>query len=253
VQSGIKNVVIAVLDPNPIVSGKGISYLQSHGIVTTVGVLKDEGLDLIHKFKINLQKKCYFILKWAQTSNGIIGVKDHPIKISLPSTDILTHTWRSMHDGIMIAKNTLSTDQPSLTTRHVNGPNPRAIFLSPEASDLKKYAFNDLYKDALVLTTDENISSGNIRKIVIRDSYDIEEISLALYNENIYSCIVEGGGKLLQNFIDQNAWHEARIIVNSKPYHAIHGTTVNAPKIQHNYDRKLELGEDTIYWLRNRY
>jgi diaminohydroxyphosphoribosylaminopyrimidine deaminase/5-amino-6-(5-phosphoribosylamino)uracil reductase len=252
VQSGIKNVVVSAIDPNPIVSGNGIAYLQKHGIQTTVGVLKNEGIDLIHKFKINLQKQCYFILKWAQTSNGIMGVKDHPLKISLSSTDILTHTWRGEHDGIMIAKNTLSIDQPSLTVRHINGPNPRAIFVCPEASDLKKYTFNDLYKDALVLTIDENLPSGNLKKIIIQDSYNIEEISIALFRENIYSCIVEGGAKLLQSFIDKNAWHEARIIVNKKPYPIEHSNTILSPSFQHKYEKKMEVGEDTIYWFRNR-
>jgi diaminohydroxyphosphoribosylaminopyrimidine deaminase/5-amino-6-(5-phosphoribosylamino)uracil reductase len=191
-------------------------------------------------------------LKWAQTSNGIMGVKDHPIKISLPSTDILSHTWRSEHDGILIAKNTLRIDQPSLTVRHINGPNPRAIFLCPEASDLKKYTSNDLYKDALVLTNDEKLPSGKIKKIMIQDSYNIEEISCALFNENIFSCIVEGGAKLFKSFIDRNAWHEARIIVNKKPYPIEHSNTILSPSFHRTYDKKMEVGEDTIYWFRNR-
>ncbi|MBC7748276.1 MAG: bifunctional diaminohydroxyphosphoribosylaminopyrimidine deaminase/5-amino-6-(5-phosphoribosylamino)uracil reductase RibD, partial [Methylotenera sp.] len=70
----IKRVVIAMQDPNPLVSGKGIEKLKNAGIEVSIGVLKNEALNLNKRFLKNiLEKRPYIILKWAQTIDGFLA------------------------------------------------------------------------------------------------------------------------------------------------------------------------------------
>ena len=69
-----KKVVIANIDPNPLVSGKGIAILKKSGIQVEQGILEDEGLDLNKRFfKSTINKNPYVILKWAETADGYIA------------------------------------------------------------------------------------------------------------------------------------------------------------------------------------
>src|ERR1043165_2079366 len=73
-RTGIRQVVIAMRDPNPLVSGKGIARLQASGVVITEGILAAESRALNKRFIIfHEQKRPYIILKWALSADGFIS------------------------------------------------------------------------------------------------------------------------------------------------------------------------------------
>ncbi len=76
IRAGVKRVVIATLDPNPVVSGKGVEKLRSSGIEVRVGVLEEEAKRLNEDFFTYItQKRPYITLKLAQSIDGCIATK----------------------------------------------------------------------------------------------------------------------------------------------------------------------------------
>ena len=74
IQQGVKRVVIANIDPNPLVAGSGIKKLKEAGIEVLTGILEKDGLDLNKRFFTFMEKQRPFILlKWAQTEDGFIA------------------------------------------------------------------------------------------------------------------------------------------------------------------------------------
>ena len=152
VRKGLKRVVIATLDPNPKVAGRGVKILQDAGIEVTVGVMEEEARWLNRRFMTVQEKhRPYVILKWAETEDGIIDVcrdslykplsptdsspnlEEHlkcgPIKISSSVTKTLNHQVRVEEDAIMVATKTALLDDPHLTVTKWTGRNPVRVLL----------------------------------------------------------------------------------------------------------------------------
>jgi 3,4-dihydroxy 2-butanone 4-phosphate synthase/GTP cyclohydrolase II len=69
-------------------------------------------------------------LTYAQTLDGCIATADRrPLSLSSPAAQTLTHQLRASHDAILIGVGTVLTDNPRLTVRLVEGPDPRPIVL----------------------------------------------------------------------------------------------------------------------------
>ena len=135
VRKGLKRVVIATLDPNPKVAGRGVKILQDAGIEVVVGVLEEEARWLNRRFMTVQEKhRPYVILKWAETADGIIDVcreekGNGPIKISNSVTKTLNHQVRVEEDAIMVATCTALLDDPHLTVTKWTGRNPVRVLL----------------------------------------------------------------------------------------------------------------------------
>ncbi len=118
--SGIKRVVSAIKDPNPLVSGKGLEYLINNGIEVKDGVLSKEAKQINEIFFKYITTGLPFItVKDAVTLDGNIGYKTDTEKIYISSTKSLeyTHYIRFINDAIMISVNTLIKDDPMLDVR----------------------------------------------------------------------------------------------------------------------------------------
>ena len=73
IEKGVGHVVVGMLDPNPLVAGKGVAMLREAGIDVTVGVMEKECRELNKRFLcLHEKKRPYVILKWAQTADGFI-------------------------------------------------------------------------------------------------------------------------------------------------------------------------------------
>src|SRR6202012_5989917 len=107
--------VVACLDSNPLVAGKGIAKLRSAGIEVVTGVLEKEARDLNKRFFTYHEKKQpYIILKWAQTKDGFISKKAPFTKeenwITNDESKKLVHMWRAQEQAIMVGTNTALLD-----------------------------------------------------------------------------------------------------------------------------------------------
>src|SRR5207247_2413973 len=124
----------------------------------------------------------------------------------------LVHKWRSEEQAVMIGTNTALTDNPQLTVRDWKGKNPVRIVL--DRSLKLSSTLNIFNNDAMTIVFNENKNEKEKNTEWIKVDFGkevLKEILNHLYQKNIQSIIVEGGAKLLQSFIDENLWDEARI------------------------------------------
>lgn len=185
IRKGVKRVVCGCVDPFAKVQGRGIQKLRDAGIDVSVGVLEAECLELNKRFiTFNTEHRPYIILKWAQTANGFIDRDFHPIMISTPFTQMLSHKLRAENDAILVGRVTDERDHPQLNVRNWSGNDPLRLVLS--------------------------------------HGTDIQSLLVSLEKQNIQSLIVEGGAKTHLSFLDAGLWDEIR--VETAPVTVINGT-----------------------------
>jgi diaminohydroxyphosphoribosylaminopyrimidine deaminase / 5-amino-6-(5-phosphoribosylamino)uracil reductase len=173
--------------------------------------------------------------------------------ISNPYTNRLVHKWRSEEAAILVGTNTALSDDPALTARLWNGPHPIRLVVDKELRlplslqvfdrKVRTIVFNTLRhsmeegrgqdpagggQDPAGSGSDSAGSgsdpagngsdpAGNLLYYQLAtDSSLVQQIILALYRLNIQSVLVEGGARLLQSFIDEGYWDEARVITNEE-------------------------------------
>lgn len=215
----IQKVVIGCMDPFPQVKGKGIAALQLQGIEVTTNVLQQECMELNKRFiTFQTQHRPYIVLKWAQSANGRMARADRArFAISNQQSRRLVHKWRSQEASILVGTNTAFFDDPELTNRYWHGPQPLRLIVDMELrlpSTLK--LFNRQVSTIIFNTLKHEEQEGLSYYQVTTDASLVHQIVNALYQLKIQSVLVEGGAKLLQSFIDENMWDEARIITNEE-------------------------------------
>jgi diaminohydroxyphosphoribosylaminopyrimidine deaminase/5-amino-6-(5-phosphoribosylamino)uracil reductase len=224
VRKGLKRVVIATLDPNPKVAGRGVKILQDAGIAVTVGVMEEEARWLNRRFMTVQEKhRPYVILKWAETADGIIDVcreekGNGPIKISNSVTKTLNHQVRVEEDAIMVATTTALLDDPHLTVTKWTGKNPVRVLLDRSLRVPGNYRIFDGEARTIVFCCQQSIVNSrwsvgdNVELVGIDFDGDVvQSVMDELYKRGIMSIIIEGGAKWLQTVIDSGLWDEVRV------------------------------------------
>ena len=131
IRSKVSKVVIAMTDPNPKVSGKGISELKGAGIQTQVGIMEPEAKKLNEAFtKFISTKKPFVTLKIAQSLDGRIATARGESKwITGPEARAYVHKLRDEVDAVLVGIGTVKKDNPSLDCRTGGGKNPFRIIV----------------------------------------------------------------------------------------------------------------------------
>lgn len=217
IQERVPKVVVGCRDPFPQVDGKGIERMVAAGIIVETGLLEAESRQINRRFfRVHQQHRPYFILKWAQTANGIIGAAaGRPrLQISTPVSNRLVHRWRSEEAAILVGTNTAAQDNPRLNNRLWVGPSPVRVVLDrqlrlPEQLNLFQngatWVFNNI----------KTATEGNRHYYQLDQQGELAgQICRALQQLNIQSVLVEGGRQLLQTLLDAGCWDEARIITS---------------------------------------
>src|SRR5690554_6085418 len=245
----IPKVVIGCIDPFAKVAGKGIQLLKDNGIEVVTGILEEE-CKVSHKrfFTFHLKKRPYIILKWAQSADGFIAPikknEQKPVWLSNNYSRQLTHKWRSEEMAILVGKNTVIDDNPSLTTRNWKGKNPVRLFI--DAQNEIDNSHQILNEEASTYRFTKNKKSVN--DIVIPFENMVQEICTFCFENNLQSVIIEGGRQTLQSFIDAGLWDEARVF-KSEPI-LLNG--IKAPEIisaQKTTEQKI--ASDTLIIFKN--
>ncbi|MDQ1266094.1 MAG: diaminohydroxyphosphoribosylaminopyrimidine deaminase, partial [Bacteroidota bacterium] len=124
-------VVIGTLDPNPLVSGKGIRKLEAADINVKIGVLENDCKWVNRYFFKHITTGLpYITAKAAQSLDGCIATSLGESKwISCDESRRRSHLLRSEIDAVLIGRTTASTDNPKLTVRNVSGRNQKRIIL----------------------------------------------------------------------------------------------------------------------------
>jgi len=128
IAAGIKRVVAAMPDPNPLVSGKGFDELRAHGVHVDVGLLGDEALRLNRAFTlVHTEHRPMVIAKAATSLDSRIAAAPG-VRTPLTSAEAnrRTQRLRATVDAVAIGSGTLLADDPILTVRDCYRPRPLA-------------------------------------------------------------------------------------------------------------------------------
>lgn len=249
VELGFKKVVIGAMDSHDKVNGKGKKIIQDAGIEVITGVLEQGCIDVNKRFfTFHEKKRPFIILKWAESGDGFMDKDFKPTKISNSFTKQFVHQLRNNEHSILIGTMTALRDNPSLTTREIVGRNPTRILID---IDLKvPINFNIYNKEAetLVFNSVKEGEEGNIQFIKTSRENFIENMLKKLHELQIQSIIIEGGGLVLQQFIDANLWDEAIVIKNPN---LILENGTKAPKFNHKSSEDQDFKDNIIEFHRN--
>lgn len=255
-QHQIPEVVIGTVDPFDAVAGKGIAKLRSKGCHVRLGLLKEECRELNKRFfTFHEKKRPYVILKWAQTADGFIDMIRQPNAAKRPNwitsekLRMLVHKWRTEETSIMVGTQTALKDNPRLDVRDWNGPSPTRIVIDKKLKLTSSYYLLDNSHPTLVINELENMTNGLTRFIKTEKNTNIVRFVLdLLYEEGIQSLFVEGGRHLLQSFVDEGTWDEARMFLGQQFF----GDGVPAPIIRKVKNRQqINIGNELLYRVRN--
>lgn len=248
IKSGIKKVVVGSLDPNPLVSGKGIALLRKEGLNVEVGILREECDALNERFIFHMTYKQPFVyLKYAMTLDGKIATKTGDSKwISNEHSRQSVQKLRQKCSAIMVGINTVLADNPRLTCRIPKG---EALVRIVCDSQLKIPLDSYLVKSAKTIPTWIATCSDNLAqqqtlkemgcrliKVPRKDGkLDLKVLMTILGQEGIDSLLIEGGSSL--HFSALKAGIVNRLIV------------FIAPKIIGGLKAKTAISGEGLDWL----
>ncbi|HSV87071.1 MAG TPA: bifunctional diaminohydroxyphosphoribosylaminopyrimidine deaminase/5-amino-6-(5-phosphoribosylamino)uracil reductase RibD [Bacteroidales bacterium] len=257
IQNGIKRVVVGSIDSHSVVAGKGIARLRNHGCEVTVGVLKNSCLHINRRFfTFHGKKRPYIVLKWAQTADGYIDAprefpyEKPPARISSERFRLWVHKWRSEESAIMVGTNTALADNPKLSVRDWTGTNPLRIVIDRHLELPKSLQVFDNSQDTLVINEKIDKTENRVTYCSIPfagGQMNLHHLCSLLHSLNIQSVLVEGGRQLLQTFIDEGLWDEARVMVGQQFF----GQGVKSPVGISGIPEKVICGDETFYCFFN--
>lgn len=245
IEKKIPKVVIGCRDPFTEVNGRGIEKLKAAGVEVIEGILKEKCQQLNAPFfTYHTQRRPYIILKWAQTANGFMDVSRQQNEkgvnwITQPETKVLVHKWRAEVDAILVGANTVLNDDPTLTVREVEGPNPVRLVLDP--NDRINGDFKIFNSDVKTYIFPRNKESDGYVKLNAEEPL-LPQLMAFCYNQKIQSLLVEGGAYTLQQFLNEGLWDEARVLSGTTSF----DKGLNAPAMNLKPTETLAFGKDTL-------
>ena len=225
----IKKCVIACLDPNPIVAGRGKKILEEAGIEVVVGVREKEAKELNKVFmKYITEKNPYLFLKCAITLDGKIATNERDSKwITNEKAREKVQFLRHEYMSIMVGINTLINDNPRLTARIENGINPFRIVVDPHLCTPLESNFVNMADDnkSIIITSKENEKNDKIKelenknvKIIYMEGFDfsVDKILKKIGELKIDSVLLEGGSYLISKAFKENRIDGGEIFIAPK-------------------------------------
>ncbi|MFT6828147.1 MAG: diaminohydroxyphosphoribosylaminopyrimidine deaminase [Roseivirga sp.] len=244
VAKGVKRVIIAAMDSNPLVGGKGIEKLRNAGIEVVTGVLEKEARDLNVRFFTMIEKqRPYIILKWAQTADGFVARKNFDSKwISSEQSRMMVHQWRAEEDAILVGTNTAEYDNPQLNVRDWAGKSPLRLVIDKALRLPQSLNLFDGTLPTVVYNLESNEERENLSLVELPENQFLESLLSDLHQRKIQSLFVEGGSQLLNSFLDLGLWDEARVFESETTF----GEGIAAPKIKITQSNQIQLKEDVL-------
>ena len=238
IEAGISKVVVGSLDPNPLVSRKGIEELRNNGIEVVVGILKEK-CDSINEvfFHYIKTKTPYVVMKYAMTMDGKIATYTGRSKwITSDSSRKKVHEDRHRYSGIMVGASTVLQDNPMLDCRIENSKNPVRIICDTNLrTPIDSKIIKTANKISTIIATCENdkykqqlyIDKGC--KIVVvskkNNHVDLKELMKKLGEENIDSILLEGGGTLNWSALNSGIVNKVQAYIAPKIFGGIDAKT----------------------------
>lgn len=226
IEMGIKRCIVASLDPNPLVAGRGIQMMKDAGIEVETGILAKEADELNRIFmKYITTNKPYLFLKCAITLDGKVATKTGNSKW-ITNVESRERVQRLRHRlmGIMVGINTLLADDPSLTARIDGGIDPHRFVVDPELRTPLESKFVNATdgKSTIITSTDnqekveEYIQKGVNFIFLEGKDFFLKDILGEIGRLKIDSVMLEGGSHLISRAFAEGVIDGGEIFIAPK-------------------------------------
>ncbi len=226
ISKGIKDIVIAMRDPNQLVSGKGIKQLKKNGVNIRIGVLKEKAKNLNRVFIKNKTEDLPFVsIKFGLSLDGKIA------PLHAKSLDYITnheslkevHRMRTHADAVLTTSETIHKDDSHLGVRYVKGKDPLRVVID---SKLRTAINSRVYRDNNVVVATTLKSAAKKRKAFESQGIKIliykglrvplRHLLKDLYKLGVYNIMVEAGAKLATSLLKEHLADELTLFYAPK-------------------------------------
>jgi diaminohydroxyphosphoribosylaminopyrimidine deaminase / 5-amino-6-(5-phosphoribosylamino)uracil reductase len=219
ISSGIPRVVFGTIDTSEKVSEQGLARLKAAGCSVVTGVEEAECRRLNRRFfTFHEKKRPYITLKWAQSADKFLDIQrseDHmvgPNWITGRPERVLVHKWRAAEQAILAGAGTIRADNPGLDVREWKGANPVRIILSSSGIISNESLINVTNVTNIVFTHNPETKIPNVQIVLLNDKISSSlQVAGYLFKAGFQSLLIEGGAEVLNHFISEGLWDEARI------------------------------------------
>ncbi len=194
IDAGIKRVVIATLDPNPLVSGKGVAMLENANISVEIGLLEGESKELNRGFIKRMQTGLPFVTcKIAMSIDGKTSMASGQSKwITAIPARIDVQKLRAKNQAILTGSGTVLSDNPFMTLRLDNISNTPLRAVIDSKNQIHDPKLNIFSNDAPTqIFNPSNTKTTNSGKL------DLQDVLLQLGKQDINNVLLEAGPKLI--------------------------------------------------------
>ena len=222
--SGIRRVVVGMVDPDPRVAGQGIAILRAAGLEVEVGIALAECEALNAAYLCASRRgRPLVTLKAGLTLDGrIASANGESCWITGEAARLAGHRLRDVHDAILVGRGTLLADDPALTTRFEGGRDPLPVLLDSSRS----------------MPADARVLQGSRRPLLFHapeasgptpacvdlvavpraqsGGLSLPDVLSALRERGVHSVLVEGGGQVHRSFIDAGLVDRIELFISMK-------------------------------------
>jgi riboflavin-specific deaminase-like protein len=206
--------------------------------------------------------RAFVTLSWAQTLNAVIGERGGgPAALSSPESLLLTHRIRSLHAGILVGIRTVISDDPLLSVRLVDGPQPQPVILdSLLRTPLHSRLMGRADRKPWIFHAEEpgekgrNLTARGARLFRVgraRAGIDLAEVLDTLAGQGIGSLMVEGGAGVLSSFFAEGLFHQAVVTLSPVFMSGVslfRGDAGPAPAVRFQKTEWESHGSDVVMW-----
>lgn len=208
VEAGIRRVVASVEDPNPLVSGRGFTYLREHGVAVDVGLGAERATALNQPFFTLMREgRPFVILKAAVSTDGFIAESaDRRTILTSEPANRHAHRARAEVDAIAVGAGTILADDPTLTARTAYRERPliRVVFDRRLRTPPSSRLLSTLEAGPVIIVTGGHEADGAARRaleargaeVVTAGDGTIRAALRLLGDRHVGSLLVEGGSAL---------------------------------------------------------
>lgn len=251
IDAGLARVVVAHIDPNPQVAGKGIQRLREAGIEVEVGLLQEQAAQILAPFLKRMTKGLPWIIgKWAMTLDGKIATASGDSQwISNEKSRHVVHAIRGRVDAILVGSNTARQDNPLLTARP---PGPRLatrIVVDSQANiALNSKLCQTATQIPTIVATAKNVDQAKVSllqdcgcEVWVSDAEThagrLLELLAELTRRGMTNVLVEGGGQLMGTLLEVQQIDEIHLFLAGK---LLGGANAITPVSGRGFDKIIE-------------
>lgn len=248
IESGVKEVLIASLDPNPAHQGEGVKRLKKAGLRVVSGVLAAEAeKQNAAFFKWMKTGLPYVTLKMAQTFDGKIATRAGRSRwITSPAARKFVHELRAGQDAVLVGKNTLLADDPFLNPRmktpHKDPAKPWRIAIDPLLQTPQNARIFQGDQQTLLAVSEKTLAQakpGKKSRLCLigvpekNGKLDLKSLLKTLGSLGVSKILAEGGGETAWSLIEQGLVDKAYWIMASKIFGGRNAkTSVEGPGVK---------------------